>query len=455
MDTTEITLNQPSEMTISVSETEINCYGIGDGTITADASGGTPIPGIPPEYEYVWSNTFNEQIDVSTVINLVPGIYTVTATDNNGCPITSESVYITEPSNPLTITVDSIDESCELNDGQATAFVLGGTLPYTYDWNNVSGLNQIVGLSPGLYTVEIIDANGCTISSSTFVNGVTNIFLPGNLSELDTTICLGNSVFIDIEEKPTLTYRWEDGPFDGWQQADRWITPTEPVNVYTLEITDPDCVPYTVTVIINVNDVPVNLSTNNSTHQFAEHPILSTQPIDPITIDPITGDTLFEPIHTVSVSLDATIDLFSDNNNCDTYNWTWVDGYSPTQYISVKPQESGWYYIAVESAGCLGFDAIYVIVGGVNPFDAITPNNDDYNDFWEIVGIEKYNDALIQVFNRWGSIVFEHSGGASYSLGQQWDGTNNGNELPVGTYYYIIDLKNDTELISGPITIIR
>jgi gliding motility-associated-like protein len=181
------------------------------------------------------------------------------------------------------------------------------------------------------------------------------------------------------------------------------------------------------------------------------HPILSTQPIDPITIDPITGDTLFEPIHTVSVSLDATIELFSDNNNCDTYNWAWVDGYSPTQYISVSPQESGWYFIEVESAGCLGFDSIYVIAGGVKPYDAISPNGDSKNDTWEIVGIEKYNDALVQVFNRWGAIIFETSGVAY----EAWDGTNNGKELPVGTYYYIIDLKNDTELISGPITIIR
>ena len=117
----------------------------------------------------------------------------------------------------------------------------------------------------------------------------------------------------------------------------------------------------------------------------------------------------------------------------------------------VSPEKSGWYFVDVEEDGCLGFDSIYVIVS-VNPFDAITPNNDAFNDTWKIVGIEKYNNALVQVFNRWGAIVFETSGGQAY---EPWDGTNNGKELPIGTYYYMIDLKNGEEPVSGPVTIIR
>ena len=52
-----------------------------------------------------------------------------------------------------------------------------------------------------------------------------------------------------------------------------------------------------------------------------------------------------------------------------------------------------------------------------------------------------------------GAMVFETTGGNNYI---SWNGTSsNGNELPVGTYYYIIDLKTGDDPLSGPITIIR
>ncbi len=59
----------------------------------------------------------------------------------------------------------------------------------------------------------------------------------------------------------------------------------------------------------------------------------------------------------------------------------------------------------------------------------------------------------MQVFNRWGGLVFESKGGDSYT--NPWDGTNEGKELAVGTYYYIIDLNTGDAPQTGPITIIR
>jgi gliding motility-associated-like protein len=85
-------------------------------------------------------------------------------------------------------------------------------------------------------------------------------------------------------------------------------------------------------------------------------------------------------------------------------------------------------------------------------FEAITPNGDTYNDTWTPLNIGSYENALVQVFNRWGGLVFESTGGTSY---QAWNGTNEGAELPVGTYYYIIDLNTGDEPQTGPITIIR
>ncbi len=418
LDTTEIYLSQPSALSISVTETDVNCYDIFDGTITADADGGTVI-GIQ-QYIYDWSNGLNETIDISTATGLNPGIYTVTATDDNGCTITSETIYITQPANPLSIIVDSTDETCNLNDGSATAFVLGGTQPYAYDWSNGGTTNPLVNLAPGLYTVDITDANGCTISDETFVNGVQNIFLPGNLSSIDSTVCLGATIFLEIEEKPNLTYEWENG----YKQADRWVTPTDLINVYTLSITDLNCAnPYTVSATINVEAID---------------PLPSTNPL------PENG-----PYATIVKG--ESIEIFSNNMDCDTYEWTWVADTMGTRTITDIPEASGWYHVAVDSAGCLGFDSIYVVVG-VKPYDAITPNGDGFNDVWNVLDIASYPDAVVQVFNRWGALVHETLGGLDYAA---WDGTKEGKELPVGTYYYIIDLKTDDIPQTGPITIIR
>ena len=65
-------------------------------------------------------------------------------------------------------------------------------------------------------------------------------------------------------------------------------------------------------------------------------------------------------------------------------------------------------------------------------------------------GLSLYPDVLVQIFNRWGQLIFSSNG---YS--QNWDGKYEGNDLPIGTYYYVIDLKNDTDPLNGHITIKR
>jgi gliding motility-associated-like protein len=82
----------------------------------------------------------------------------------------------------------------------------------------------------------------------------------------------------------------------------------------------------------------------------------------------------------------------------------------------------------------------------------ITPNSDGKNDYFAIDGLNvKYPKCKVSIINRWGGVVFE-SEGYQYP----WDGTHKGKPLPVGTYYYIIDLNDGSNnLLRGPISIIR
>ncbi|MCB0400725.1 MAG: HYR domain-containing protein, partial [Flavobacteriales bacterium] len=83
--------------------------------------------------------------------------------------------------------------------------------------------------------------------------------------------------------------------------------------------------------------------------------------------------------------------------------------------------------------------------------NVFTPNGDGKNDLWNIKGIEEFPDAIVQVFNRWGDIVYESSAGYT----DPWDGTYNGAEVPVSTYFYIIKLDSSTEGLTGTINIVR
>lgn len=75
--------------------------------------------------------------------------------------------------------------------------------------------------------------------------------------------------------------------------------------------------------------------------------------------------------------------------------------------------------------------------------NVITPNGDGKNDMWEIEGIQNYPTNTVQVFDKWGDMVFEKT---NYS--NDWSGKGKKGELPDGTYYYLIKL-NTTNLKGG------
>ena len=104
--------------------------------------------------------------------------------------------------------------------------------------------------------------------------------------------------------------------------------------------------------------------------------------------------------------------------------------------------------------GCIGTDQVLITVTKkLEVVSGFTPNGDGSNDYWELDFIEKYPSAGVEVYNRWGDLVYKSKDGYP----EPWDGTYEGEPLPVGTYYYVIDLKDGDfpDPISGPITIVR
>ena len=80
-----------------------------------------------------------------------------------------------------------------------------------------------------------------------------------------------------------------------------------------------------------------------------------------------------------------------------------------------------------------------------------TPNDDGVNEYWVVHGLQNFPNNTVKIYNRWGNLVFEKS----YYNGD-WNGYSNGRmvlnpgeRLPIGTYFYIIDLGKGAEPLTG------
>ena len=193
---------QAPAVNVSLSKTDVTCYGKNDGTMTANVTGGTE------PFSYSWSTTMHTE----TVTNLIPGTYSVTVTDGNQCTARA-TASIVEPTRFL-YTISPNQGICRGTETTITATATGGTEPYTYEWDDgTTGIaNRIVSPdSTSAYTVSITDANGCTNTPQT-----TRIIVSQPIvlnPEANDILCHGEcngSAVLNIQGGiPPFTYTWE------------------------------------------------------------------------------------------------------------------------------------------------------------------------------------------------------------------------------------------------------
>ncbi len=179
-----ISILQPSLLSVSISKSDVTCYGLSNGSATVTATGGTP------NYSYLWSND-----DTTQSINNIPaGNYAVTVTDHNGCTV-SQSVSILQPS-LLSVNISKSDVTCYgLSNGSATVTATGGTPNYSYLWSNDDTTQSILNLSQGTYIVTVHDAHNCNIISSVIINEPATLNLLLTIQPPScSNICNGNIV---------------------------------------------------------------------------------------------------------------------------------------------------------------------------------------------------------------------------------------------------------------------
>jgi gliding motility-associated-like protein len=173
-----------------------------------------------------------------------------------------------------------------------------------------------------------------------------------------------------------------------------------------------------------------------------------------ITINPPPVLTM-GPDLTITDGASTSLNV-SVTGNIVSYQWqpsTGLNNAAIKDPVASPSSTTTYTLLVIDDNKCEASGSIKVTVSGrskISVPNAFSPNGDGINDTWVITTLSAFPGATVDVFNRYGQPVFH-----SENLNKAWDGTYNGKPLPVGTYYYIIDLKNNEKKTAGSVTIFK
>ncbi|GIV29677.1 MAG: hypothetical protein KatS3mg028_0743 [Bacteroidia bacterium] len=391
------------------------CYGDTDGVISIVTSGGV----LPYTYTFIpVGSTTNPLVNVGT------GNYTVNVMDANGCT-TSVSVTINQPQ-PIVVSASVTDASCSaLLDGAITTTVTGGNQTYTYSWSGpnsyTNNTSSVTNVGIGTYSLSITDTKGCTHDTSFIISSTLTLIASANSG---TAQCGTYTYLLDGSSSTNaITYQWTQLPSNAIA-----TTPTAIANVgigtnsFVLTVTNGACTD-TAMVILVGNPLP-----NVDAGPFSAMPVGSST---------VIGGNPTSPTATNYVWMPA-----SDLNNSNSSN--------PVTSTTVT---TTYTVIVTDANGCTNWDTVtvYVYPEIVIP-NGFSPNGDGKNDYWVIDNIQQFPDNTVEIYNRWGELLYSVKG-----YKNDFDGKYKGKDLPVGTYYYVINLNTPLypKPYTGPLTIFR
>lgn len=482
-----LTIEEPTEITFNIASTDISCFGADDGEICfEDTQGGVGT------FEFQITAPANEATPFqpdSCFTGLSAGSYSLTVIDETLCTAVITGVVIDEPGE-LVINLNPTDISCfGLTDGMIEVTSEGGTGAITIvDPVTETVPFTITDLAAGNYPVTIEDETGCQASSSADINEPTEVFIDitgtteiGCGGDCDGTVqfetgggtgdltVLFNNEDLDPNALCAGEYMALSCDLNGCCDSSMFeIVQPDPIEILT------DITPVTCT---GMNDGALNVFPIGGTGPLTwEATDAEGEEIDLnnlfegeyfITAMDSTGcSTDTTVVMFAAIQTDMEITIFTSPVTCwDASDGTataavtggnppivyqWTDPLSQTTATAVGLSEDVYSVTITDAIGCTlsEFAEVEPTIGCFFIATALTPNGDGFNDEWIVGGLEYYPQAIVQVFNRWGQLLFESKG---YST--RWDGTWNGNLLPVADYYYVITYDENENPITGTVTI--
>jgi gliding motility-associated-like protein len=278
-------------------------------------------------------------------------------------------------------------------------------------------INNVNPANAGAYSVQALSDSGCAAAP---VQAIVKVLpkITATISN-DVTICAGE--FTQLTASGGPSYKWTPSKgLDNDTIPNPVANPTQ-TTTYTVNVSNGGCSDSSKSVTVTVNQNPVADAGSNKA-------IFKGQSIK------LNGAMKGDNITSV---------FWSPPNFLD-------DPTSLTPIASPPDDITYTLYVISQSCGTSTSNVFVRVYKQITIPNAFSPNNDGINDYWNIDALVTYPGSLTMVYDRYGQKVFQSTG---YS--KPWDGTNNGSPLPQGTYYYVIDLKNNTPKIVGWVLIMR
>lgn len=326
-----VSVGEPTQIMSSAESADATC-GNANGSIDLSITGGTP------PYSFAWDNGVGNMEDPS---GLVPGLYSVTIEDANGC--TAVAFYGVNSPADLELDHVQFDVSCEgESDGGIDLIVDGGTAPYTYQWNTAETTQDLAMIPAGDYTVIVTDANDCEATYALTINEPPA--LEAIILDATDVNCNGTNtggIVLDVTGGTApYEFDWNEDAFDG-QQSPQDL----PAGQYIVTVTD----------VMGCNNI-----------QFVQ----ITQP------EPIVLDAFASPASCYGEA-DAGINLLI-SGGIEPYSFNWNNGAYDTEDLTDIP--AGQYSVEVtDDNGCTAFFAAQT--GQPDPIEVAVEVASDYNGF--------------------------------------------------------------------------
>ncbi len=375
------------------------------------------------------------------------GTYNVTlfVTTSNGCRSTVRTIPVfvnPVPRPDFSMPPSSCLPSATVAFNSAASSIPDGTqASFTYLWDfgdPASGaLNSATGSSPshiyntvGPFNVnlQITSGAGC-VDNKTIALTTVHPQPTGAFSVNKPDVCVGQSFTFTDNSNPAggITTQWT------WNMGNAGTPPTGAVVTYTY----PAAGTYNVTLI--------------STNSFGCRSTVATRTV---TVNPYPTVNAGPDLFILEGGSDTLVPIITNDIN-PTYLWT------PNQYFLssntirnpvVKGVDDITYTLVVTGrGGCARQDDVFIkVLKGPEIPNIFSPNGDGVHDKWIIKYLDTYPGGTVEIFNRYGQLIFR-----SVGYGTPWDGTIDGKPVPIGTYYYIVNPKNGRKTMSGYVDVIR
>ena len=159
IDSTSFTIESETQIVINHNIQQISCYYNSDGFIDISVEGGVT----PYDYNWVGPNDFTSSTE--DIQNLSEGNYEINVIDNNNCSIYTDFNIIAPDT--ILIQLDYPEIECTNGEGiDILSFVSGGSLPYSFEWDDLSVESDLLDVSEGIYILQVTDNNLCTVSDT-------------------------------------------------------------------------------------------------------------------------------------------------------------------------------------------------------------------------------------------------------------------------------------------------